>query len=359
MRLLCAISHHGLGHLAQTAPVLGAMTRAQPGIEWHIWSGLPREVLEGRLGFPFVHRHAAADMGLVMHDALQVDLQGSRAALLKFHDQWSGRVAREADWLQREGIRGVISNVAYLPLAAAQAQDIPAVGFSSLNWQDISRAYMEASADLATALEQMGAAYAKASRFLALNPGMPMAWLPNLEPAPPVADLGCNQREMLCQRLDLPADTALTLVALGGVAYRPRAPLPRIPGNLWLIPDDWRAGTGMDRDDLVGYRQAGLKFIDLLASSDRVITKVGYGSFVEAAGQGKPLLYLDRPDWPESPWLGAWIEGHTRAQAITEEQLGSMALGELLAELDKRPPIPPADVSGAPRIAARILEILG
>jgi hypothetical protein len=359
MRLLCAISHHGLGHLAQAGPVLKAMTQADPRIEWHIWSGLPREVLEGRLGFPFVHRHEAADMGLVMHDALLVDPQASQAALLAFHDRWPERVAQEADWLRREGIQGVISNAAYLPLAAARACDMPAVGFCSLNWRDITQAYLETSEDMAPVLEQMREAYAQASRFLALTPGMPMDWLPNVESAPPVAALGRNQRETLCRRLGLTTDIRLTLMALGGIVYRPRAPLPRLPGNIWLVPDDWRAGADMARDDVLGYGKTCLEFIDLLASADRVITKVGYGSFVEAAGQGKPLLYVDRPDWPETPWLGAWVKQHTRAGAISEAQLCSPAVGTLLAELAMHPPTPPADVSGAPRVAARILELLG
>ena len=43
-----------------------------------------------------------------------------------------------------------------------------------------------------------------------------------------------------------------------------------------------------------------MNFADLLASSDALLCKPGYGSFVEAASCGVPVLYVARPDWPES-----------------------------------------------------------
>jgi small subunit ribosomal protein S21 len=58
---------------------------------------------------------------------------------------------------------------------------------------------------------------------------------------------------------------------------------------------------------------------DLLASVDAVITKPGYGTFVEAACAGTPILYLERDDWPETPHFAAWLAQHARAAALGRE----------------------------------------
>lgn len=355
MRLLCAISHHGLGHLAQTAPVLNALLSARPGLEWLIWSGLPREALANRLALSFRHRHEAADVGLLMQDAVRVDEPASRLAYQAFHQDWDSTVAREAEWLAQQRIQGVLSNAAYLPLAAAARAGIKAVGFSSLNWWDIAHHYLHAFPGMAPALAQMREAYQGARAFLRLTPGLPMSWLSNVEHAPSVAVTGRNRCAELHGRLGLAAGERLVLLGFGGVAYRRSTPLPRIEGVVWLVADTWPMPG---RSDVIHFERTRMPFPDLLASSDALVTKVGYGSFVEAAGLGLPVLYVDRPDWPETPWLAPWLAQHTRAMSIDEGLLFSPQVGEALARLWQCPAPKPPDISAAPTVGRRIMALL-
>ena len=102
---------------------------------------------------------------------------------------------------------------------------------------------------------------------------------------------------------------------------------------------------------------AGLpfSFIDLMASVDLVVTKTGYGMLVEAACNGVPLLFLARPDWPEWPWLEAWIEdlGLGRPLPADPDELARM-----LRERDlpaRRPGIVPTGIAeAADAIEARL-----
>ncbi len=83
---------------------------------------------------------------------------------------------------------------------------------------------------------------------------------------------------------------------MGGMEFRlPVASWPQTPGINWLLPGEWN----VQRDDARSFELAGLAFSDLLASVDAVVTKPGYGTFVEAACSGIPILYLERDDWPE------------------------------------------------------------
>lgn len=352
MRLLCAISHHGLGHLAQTAPLLQAMHAQRPDIEWLIWSGLTRAQLAARIELPFTHRHAAADIGLTMHDALRVDVPASAAALAAFHAEWPERVAHEADTLRAQGIAGVIGNAAYLPLAAGQQAGRVTLGCSSLNWWDVYRHYLGHLDALAPHLEAIRTAYAQTRAFIRLCPGMPMTWLAQAEPGGPVVQAGRNRRAELRLRLGLPDQVRLVLVGLGGVGYQARADLPELADVIWLVPPGWRAGAASRQ---VRTFDATLPFLDWLASSDALVTKVGYGSFVEAARAGIPTLYLSRPDWPETPWLTPWLERHTRARAIDEATLFTPAIAHHLAELWRAPAPPRPAFADAARLAERLL----
>jgi hypothetical protein len=358
MKLLAAISHHGLGHLAQAAPVLNALHVLQPDLELTVWSGLSRAALQARLRIPLVHRAEAADVGLAMTDAMRVNVADSRAAYLAFHENWDARVADEAAWLKARGFDGVFSDVAYLPLAAAALAGIPAVALCSLNWRDIAGAYLAGHPDMAPLLERMRQAYQGARAFLCPTPAMPMAWLDNRAVVPPIMERGVDRRHELAQALEQHRDgrrpTRRVLVGFGGIGYRGMGRLPELPGVTWLAPDDWAE----NRPDLVAIGTTGMPFIDLLASCDALLTKVGYGGFVEAAAHGIPVLYVDRPDWPETPHLRDWLERHGNCGAIGEEELFNEEIGRRLEQLWALPARKAVVSDGARYAARRLKELL-
>jgi len=356
--LLVAISHHGLGHLAQAAPVINALHAARPDLTFTIWSGIPGAALAARIDAPFQHRFEAADVGLAMHDAVRVDLEASRIAHLAFHRDWQARVAREADWLRGQGTDGVLADAACLPLAAAARAGIPGVALCSLNWVDVAGAYLATLPGMAEVLAQMAAAYRSARAFLRATPAMPMDWLENRETLPPIAALGVARATELRARLGVDAAERLVLIGFGGIGYRAARPLPVLDGVRWLVPDDWGAGDAPGAG-MIPFSRAGLPFLDLLASSDVLVTKVGYGSFVEAAASARPVLYIDRPDWPETPYLTAWLHTHAQAAAIDEGQLFNPEIGALLGKILAEPGKPAVAVDGAAQAARRLMVLLG
>lgn len=347
MKLLAAISHHGLGHLAQAGPVLDALASLRPGLRLTIWSGLDAAALRRRVAAPFAHRAEAADIGLTMVDAMRVDVAASRAAYLEFHRDWERRVEREGEWLAAAGFDAVLADAAYLPLAAARRAGIRAIALCSLNWRDIAAAYLADQPGMDEALAHMAEAYAGAEAFLQPAPSMPMTWLAKRRAIPPIAGRGRARREELARRLALAPGERLVLVGFGGIGYR--AALPRLRDVRWLVP---QAVDG--RADLIPFAELGMSFLDLLASSDALLTKVGYGGFVEAAAHGIPVLYLERPDWPETPWLTTWLHAHAHAVGIDETTLASPRLARYFADLWARPARTTVVANGA-AVAAELM----
>jgi len=318
--LVVYLSSHGFGHVAQAAPVLNRLYRLLPQLRLTVCSAVPLSHLRSRIEAPFSHLPSKGDIGMVMSSALDVRIEESRAAYHAFHADWEQRVAAETRLLRELGADMVLANVGYLPLAAAQRAGIPNVALCSLNWFDIYRHYCGDDAIAA----QIHDCYAKADSFLRATPGMVMATLPNLVPVAPIADIGKNRRKELDHRLRLSKQEKLVLVSLGGIASRlPIESWPRIDGVRWLVPQDWRVA----HPDAIPLESLQMNFADLLASSNLLLCKPGYGSFVEAACCGIPVIYVSRTDWPEAPILTEWLQQNGLCREISRDALerGSLA----------------------------------
>ena len=336
MHLLCAISGHGLGHLAQTAPVLNALREMLPELRLTLWTSLPGAPLKQRIQSPFELRQEGADVGLCMHNAMHVDIPASQRAYLDFHAAWDARITQESAWLKRDRVDGVICNAAYLPLAAAHDAGIPGVGFSSLNWHDICQPYLGNTPSMASVFAQIRSAYATARTFYGLTPGLPLPEFCRSQLMPPVAGRGLAKAADIRAALNRPAQARLVLVGFGGVAYAAASNLPVLPDVVWLTPEP----AATERTDIQPIAQLDMPFLDILASADALITKVGYGSYVEAAAHGIPVLYLNRPDWPESAWLNTWLHQHASACGISEAAFNTAGIQRALLQLWASPSMP-------------------
>lgn len=337
--LLVDISPHGFGHVAQTAPVVNELARRVPNLRVTVRCAAPGALLAQRFDCAYGHLPLAFDFGMAMVNAVDVQVEQSALAYAAFHSGWERRVELEAEALALLAPDLLLANVPYLTLAAASRAGVPAVAMCSLNWADIYGHYCGHRPEAPEIRRQMLAAYDGAAAFLRLTPSMPMPDLERARTVGPVARRGRNLRGELTAALGAPADEKLVLVAMGGLDFRlPVERWPRLAGVRWLVPAAW----GVGREDVSAWEAPGLPFGDVLASSDAVLTKPGYGTFAEAACAGVPVLYAARRDWPEEPWLVHWLQANDACLEVPREALEMGELGGILERLGRLPrPTPP------------------
>jgi hypothetical protein len=320
--LVVSISGHGFGHVAQTAPVLNRLYQRMPQLRITVRSSVPYAHLRTRIHAPFTHRVSAGDIGMAMSSALAVDVDQSRAAYREFHTNWDDRVKEEAAQLLELKADMVFSNVGYLTLAGAQRAGIQNTALCSLNWSDIYRHYC-GNDEIAC---QIQSCYAGADAFLRATPGMEMNDLTHRHPIEPIAEIGTNRRNELFAHLKLSTQEKLVLISMGGITSRlPIDDWPRIDGVRFLTQDQ------AHHPDTFSFNKLPFTFNELVSSCDAMLCKPGYGSFVEAACSGIPVLYVARPDWPESPALIAWLQQHGVCREISDE---TYKRGNIADELD-------------------------
>jgi hypothetical protein len=341
--LVVSITGHGYGHVAQTAPILNLLHERMPDLRFTVRSEVSLPHLRSRIKVPFEHLPSPGDIGMAMTSALDVHVHRSRAAYREFHRNWDERIADEAKLLRELGADLVLSNVGYLALAGAQHAGIPNMALCSLNWFDIYRHYCGKDA----IAEQIYRSYAGADAFLRVTPGMGMETLPNLTEVAPIATTGRNRREELHRLLGLSTNERLVLVSMGGVASRlPMEHWPHMDGVHWLVQESWQVQLA----DAIVLESLPMEFSDLLASCDALLCKPGYGSFVEAACCATPVLYVSRPDWPETPVLTEWLHQHALCREVSRKQIVCGHFAEDLSKLWSASPVAPPLADGAAQV---------
>ncbi|HEY5716431.1 MAG TPA: hypothetical protein VIS54_08435, partial [Psychromonas sp.] len=116
---------------------------------------------------------------------------------------------------------------------------------------------------------------------------------------------------------------------------------PRMAGWHWLVDQEEK---GL-RDDMSQLSELGLPFLELVANSDLILTKPGYGSYCEiaalAAYQKVRVITLERPDWPETPFLNAFLSARVPFAEVKITQLKGAHLRDIIEQLEEQeyPPV--------------------
>jgi hypothetical protein len=328
MRLFVDVTAHGWGHLSQTAPIIAALRARIPEFECVARSGLPRTLVEKRLG-PLVQFHTSeSDFGLVMASPFVVDREATLARYLVLHQAFAHHVEELAATMVKAGCDAVFSNIGYLALAAGKKAGLPTIACSSLNWSDMVRFYCAGTSDVQGLQDEIQVSYACADLFLRLSPGMPMERFHTHNIECPIARVGRRRRDELEQILGIERDIPLVLCAFGGMMPDTiPAFVGRSEGLAVLGPAIW------EQAGVIPFERLSMPYADIQASADVVVSKPGYGIVAELGCLGMPSIMVSRGDWPEQGPLLEWLTQHSAVKQC--QNVSDLDAREVLAVLSR------------------------
>lgn len=280
-----------------------------------------------------------------------VDAAASADAYRELHAKWDMHVDREAKRLTSLGPSVQVANIPYLSLAAAKHAGVPAVALCSLNWLEPYRIYCGEDRDAANILSTIEAAYQSADVFLQPRPHMPMAGFKNRLSIGPIARRGRKRTDEVKAALGIPRPEHLALVTFGGIPSNERLKLPSIANVRWLVADD----LSKESEHVFHVSRLKMSFIDILASCDVVVTKVGYGTFTEAACNGVRVVTTPRDDWPETAPMMEWMKRNANIAMIQPgDKMDLSAAVISLLDASIKPPVAPSGIDEAADVIARM-----
>lgn len=346
------VSNHGFGHLAQVAPVVQRMTSLFPDLRVVLRSAHPEYIIRDFTGPSIELGEPPPEAALVSRGPTIIDAAASATAYDDLHRHWDEHLDRATERLAALAPRVLVADVPYLSLAAAERLGIPSIALCSINWLDLYRAYCGPAYDHSI-VQTIKAAYGSAKFFLQPCPHMPMLDLSNRRSIGPIARIGQARKQELRRMLGVTRDERIVLVTFGGISSKRPLRLPRLPGVRWLLGSRQPA----EADTATEASRVDMGFIDLLASCDCVVTKVGYGTFVESACNGVGLVSPARADWPESNALIEWARQHATFALVEdgiENAQGLQIAVSTVLDSVRRPPAAPSGIREAIDVIADI-----
>lgn len=331
--LVVVISGHGYGHAAMTAPLINALLHDHPEMRITVRSNVSETFLRSKFAPEIQIVKESLDFGMQMNSAFSVDLAASLQAYQTAHQNWPQTIEIEMARLKELKADLLISNIAYLPLIAAQRLEIPNIAFGCLNWADIFEYYFADIPNAQNIHRQITEAYQACDLFIRPEPSMPMNNFSSRKVG--VCTIaGQNQTKKICQALEIDETCKRVLASMGGIQTTMNLDdWPSLQGVHYLIPD----GSPPNRPDMSAISTQDFKFSDILASVDLFLTKPGYGAFSEAAINQTPILYVNRQDWPEHPYLCSWLQHQIPCIEISQNQFQKGHFGTQINELLLRP----------------------
>jgi len=369
------ISGHGFGHASRDIEVLNALGRLSPDLPVAVRTSAPKWLFDLTLTRPVDFTSRECDTGIVQIDSLSLDEAATVQRASAFHERLDAMAGSEARWLQSIGARLVVGDIPPLSCAAGHAAGLPVIALGNFTWDWIYDGYRDwlAGSDL---VGRLGAAYALADTALRLPMHGGFQTMREVVDLPFVARRSMRAPADTRARLGLPLDRPLVLLSFGGYGLQ-RIDLGAV-GSLAAytvvvtadvtanrraneVPSGAGSASFADNVRLVdehGLYRDGLRYEDLVAAVDVVMTKPGYGIIAECVANDTAIVYTSRGHFVEYDVLVREMPRWLRCGFISNDDLlagrWQRALDETLAQ-----PAPPETigVDGADRAAEIISAI--
>ncbi|QBG46655.1 hypothetical protein EGM51_04295 [Verrucomicrobia bacterium S94] len=352
------ITAHGYGHGARSCDILNALKTVRPEVPIIVKTGLPVEFMKSRLLPDIELRPGIFDVGLIQKDSIRVDLEASIQALIRLYSREKELIDQERRFLRNENIGVVVADIPAIPLAAAQEETVPNLGCGNFGWNWIYSEFAETDKRWQRFVDKFAEVYSRTDLLLKQPFSESMEIFPNRIELPLLASPGTPNRERIAEATG--ADPQKTWVLLSFTALNLDRPALDKVSHLrryeffTVEPLDWSTtGIRCLSRNLV-------RFADIVASVDYVVTKPGFGIVSECIANNKPIIYSDRKNFLEYPILVESIKRYCRHTFIPNAELYAGELERALTNTENAPEPPEKIPGGGAELAAdHILRFAG
>jgi hypothetical protein len=307
MLIVFYISGHGLGHASRATELVAELLRQRNDVRLVIRTNVRPSLFDRIRGPHVIVEPCETDTGVAQIDSLRLDIEETARWAAVFCRGFDRRVADEADYLRRSGAAMVIGDVPPLAVAAAHHAGIPSAVVANFTWDWIYAFYPEFEQLAPGVIEAIADGYSRATLALRL----PMAggfesMARVIRDVPLIARRSHRDRAETRRLLGIDGTRTAVLASFGG--YGVDLPYERVEqsGLMVLAPD---------------VPPPALKYEDIVAAVDVVVSKPGYGIVSECVANRTPLLYTSRGRFAEYDVMLAEMPRMLRCRHIAQEDL--------------------------------------
>jgi hypothetical protein len=341
------ISGHGFGHASRSVELIGALTARRPDLKILIRTRVDRWFFHDIHGPRVDVQPLDTDTGVVQLDSLRLDEDETARRAAVFYRDFDRRVDAEAKDLRQLGASLVVADIPPLAIAAARKAGIPSIALGNFTWDWIYAYYPSFERIAPGVIYTIARAYATTTVALRLPVHGGFESM-----AAVTADLPFIARRSARD----PADTRRLL----GVDGAGPIVLASFGGYGLDLPYDRIARSGLRVLTPEQHLPSGLRYPDLVAAADVVVSKPGYGIVSECVANDTSLLYSSRGPFAEYDIMLAEMPRMLRCRYLAQPDLVAGHWSEAIEALLAQPmPAERPRVDGASVAAGMILATLG
>ena len=353
--ILYYITGHGFGHAVRSSQVIQSVTELRPDLKVHARTTAPEWLFPPSV----IRSHQTLDAGIVQSDCLEMDLDETLRVCQGLSDQArAGRlIETEIDFIRSRKVELVVGDVPPLCFDIAARAGVPSVAITNFTWNAIYSAYVDERPAFIPLIKEMERCYRQATLGLALPYPCGLDVFPSRQPIPWISRVSSLTKDKARAKLGLPKSGTIVLLSFGGLGLR-RLPLERIR----KLKEFFFLSTGEREqrfDNVVVLPDLQHHYQDLVRAGDIIVSKPGYGIVADVLAHQVPLLYTDRGNFPEYPFLVDALSDLATAGFIPQDELLAGNLGPYINTLlNKEPNWPDIELNGASAAAEKILDLL-
>ncbi|KAI5673041.1 hypothetical protein M9H77_13405 [Catharanthus roseus] len=348
------VTGHGFGHATRVVEVVRHLINA--GHDVHVVTGAPDFVFTTEIQSPRLFlRKVLLDCGAVQADALTVD---RLASLQKYSDTAvvprDSILATEVEWLNSIKADLVVSDVVPVACRAAADAGIRSVCVTNFSWDFIYAEYvMDTGIFYRSIVWQIAEDYSHCEFLIRLPGYCPMPAFRDVIDVPLVVRRLHKSREQVRKELGIGENVKVVILNFGGQPAGWKLKEEYLPSG-WLC----LVCGASDRQELPPnfIKLAKDTYTpDVIAASDCMLGKIGYGTVSEALAYKLPFVFVRRDYFNEEPFLRNMLEYY---QSGVEMIRRDLLTGHWTPYLERAITLKPSYEGGinGGEVAARILQ---
>jgi hypothetical protein len=363
MVIVWYISGHGFGHASRDVEIINVIRKQSADSRVVVRTEVAPWVLHGSAGSAIDVQRVEVDTGMTQVDSLTIDHEQTAINAAAFYATFGARVDAEARVLRGLDAALVVGDIPPLAFAAAARAGIASVAVGNFTWDWIYEGAPRFATLAPAVLPAVRDAYATATLALRLpfHGGFApmMAVTRDIPLVARSSERGCDETRRV---LGIADDAVVVLPSFGGAGLRlPYRAIAAGCGCTLLVTDAEDAPISIDGGALrVVSREErsslGLRYEDLVAAADVVVSKPGYGIISECVANGTALLFSSRTRFAEEEIFLREMPRVLRCEYIDPERLRAGDWHEPIRTLLDRPaPAEAMRIDGAQAAADAIV----
>ncbi len=288
-KILYYVSDHGLGHLTRSIAI---MREFQDEVEFVIRNSNTRFIQKSLPNAKIIS--GKTDQGTLSHNnGISIDWEKSKTAIDTWYDEFNATLIKEQEIISKINPDLIITDVSPLPLSISKKLSIPSIVISNFTWVDIFSNIPRFQNNFLSEL------YQNASMCIQLPLSTTMDTFKNKQKIGLVSKKPTKSKDFVRRNIGVEESKFLILVNL--------------PSNFTISvpsePNIQIVSTGAKVNSVNSIMiQPWVEGQNLIASSDLVVSKCGYGMISECLTNGVPIKFLMDNEHPEQKAMNDELE---------------------------------------------------